>query len=70
MDKKLILRNERTGEYFTNDYERYWSKNIKDAYRYNKDEDMESLIERFLGESYNNALEGVEYLELVTFFCR
>lgn len=72
MKKKLILRNEKTGEYFTNDYECWWSRDIKDAYQYQDfdDEDLDSLFSRLLNESYKNPLEGVDYVEIVTFYCR
>lgn len=70
MKKKLILRNEKTGEYFTNDYECWWSRDIKDAYQYDESDDMESIISRLLDESYKNPLEGVDYIEIVTFYCK
>lgn len=70
MKKKLLLRNEKTGEYFTNDYECWWSRDIKDAYQYNEIDDMESIISRLLDESYKNPLDGVDYIEIVTFYCR
>ena len=68
MIKELILKNEQTNEYFTNDYNGYWSRNVEDAYKYDATQDMESILNSLVSNNYAPPLEGVRYLELVTIF--
>jgi hypothetical protein len=69
MKKKLVLKDEQTGMYFTNDYECYWSRYISDAYQYSENEDMESILSRLLVNDYFPPFENVSYIELVTIYC-
>jgi hypothetical protein len=70
MKKKLVLKNEQTGMYFTNDYECWWSRDISDAYKYDENENMETIFSCLLANDYDNPLDGVNYIELVVFYCR
>jgi hypothetical protein len=70
MQKKLILKDERTGMYFTNDYECYWSRNIMEAYLYDENTDMDTIFSCLLANNYNEPLDGIDYIESVVLYCR
>jgi hypothetical protein len=70
MKRAIILRDERSGEYFTNDYECWWSRDIKDAYRLKDLDEVEQLIEIRLGYEHSNGFEDVQFLEAVTIYVK
>jgi len=69
MKKRLILRNEDTGKYFTNDYRDWWSRDISLAFQINED-DLEEVIKGLNDNEFNDPLEGVDYIEVVVVYCR
>jgi len=70
MKKKLVLKDEKTGMYFTNDYECWWSRDILDAYKYDENENMGTIFNYLLANTWDNPLEGVNYIQLVIFYCK
>ena len=69
MKKVLVLKDEKTGMYFTNDYECWWSRDISDAYKYEEDTNFEAFFGNLLANDYDNPLYEVKYVELVVFYC-
>ena len=70
MKKVQILKDWETGTYFTNDYECWWSRDVRDAYEYGEEQDLSKGIESLLQNNYDNPFSGKNYIELVVFYCR
>lgn len=48
MKEVIFLIDPNTGKYFTNDYDKYWSKNIEDAYPYSIDDNLTEIINNMI----------------------
>jgi len=65
MRKYIVLKNWDTNQYYTHRYQRFWSKDIEAAYKFNEDEEDE--IERILQE-YEDQFEHVSFLVRETIY--
>lgn len=66
MKKALILRDERSSEYFTNDYECWWSRRIEDAYKIKSIDEVDSLLDIRNSESIFGDVEFIEVVIVYT----
>ena len=69
MRKRFVLKNLENNKYFTGNYNNWWSLNIADSFEYKEGDDMEHILS-LLSEHYDNPIEGIDYLELVTIYCK
>lgn len=63
MKEVIFLIDPNTGNYFTNNDEGYWNKNIEEAYPYNVDDNINEIIKLMtINNTYHNILNGISYI--------
>lgn len=67
MKKVLVLKDEKTGMYFTNDYDCWWSRNILDACKFGDIAEVDNIIGIRMSE-YENPFKDTNFIEILEFY--
>jgi hypothetical protein len=67
MKKSYVIQNQKTREFFTNNYKYWWSVDINDAYLFDDNSSIESAL-RGAENDYSKPLKDVNFLTILTVY--
>ena len=63
----IVIQNESSGEYFTNDCDNWWSRDIKNAFFFNNQKEAKTILLEFK-DSMFDPFKNVDFFKLLPIF--